>query len=626
MLLRRALPLILFAGLTFCGRHDRFSGTRGRAGIGADSLLAAGESLYTAEHYDSARTVWTLALRATQAAHDEPGQARALTWLGLAAGRLGDVREAQGLGEEALALKTRLGMADELSASYHALGLAAWDANRNVEALKLFQQALESAEKAQDLRGAAKAQGGLGLVYANLGNPQRAREGHRRERELAHTINDLRLEANGLANEAALDIWEGNALPGIARLDTARALYRRSQDAAGEQNALGQLATAYESTGREDLALAAADSSLSLARRLGLRGQEADQLRLIGGVHLRIGDYREAIRTYAQAESTMRAAGLTANLGSLLRSSADANLRLGNLPRADETLREALGLHAASQEPFEQLDDVLLATEVEYRLGGAARAEARLEEGRTIANRLNTHGARIAVVLAEAHLADLARDSRRVLRVLQAAAPDIAQGDIGAEWMVNALAARAYARLGSLDSAAAAGHRAVRAVERLRGDLASEALRSAYVADRSEVYGDLVLTLLRLGRTDEAFATADAARSRGLLEHLSAARGGAASGAIPPEIEGGERLLRRIDELVQRLRETERRQPRERGAVVDSSSALIVADLAKARSEYEGLLVRAVQRNPRASSILGVAPVPLDQVRAALRADEALVE
>lgn len=624
MLQRWTLPLVLLAGLSFCGGRDRSAGMVGSTT--GDSLLAVGESFYTAEKYDSAQAVWTSALRATQAAHDELGQARALTWLGLVAGRLGDLREAQGLGEEALALKTRLGMTDELSPSYHALGLAAWDANRNAEALKLFKWALESADQAEDVRGAAKAHGGLGLVYANLGDLQRAREGHRRERELARGIDDLRLEANGLANEAMVDIWEGNALPGIARLDTARALYRRSSYAAGEQNALGQLATAYELTGREDLALAALDSSLSIARRLRLKEQESDLLRLIGGVHLRIGDYREAVRAYAQAEATMRAVGLAANLGSVLRSTADANLRLGNLPRADAGVREALRLHATSQEPLEQLDDVLLASEVEYRLSGAAPAESRLSEGRKIADRLNTRGARIAVLLAEAHLADLGKDSRRVLRVLQAAEPDIAQGDIGAEWLVNALAARAFARVGAFDSAATAGRRAVRAVDQLRGELASEALRATYIADRSEVYGDLVLALLRLGRAEEAFATADAARSRGLLEHLSAARSDAALGAVPPEIEGGERLLRRIDELVHRLRETERRRPQERGTSPDSASAPVAAELAQVRSEYEALLVRAGQRIPRTSSLLGTAPVRLGEVRAALEPDEALVE
>lgn len=624
--LRPELGGILLAMLCGCGRGRAGEGRTSGKETSSDSLLAAGESLYTAEKFDSSRAIWTLALRATQASHDEPGQALALTWLGLVAGRLGDLREAQGLGEEALAIKTRLSLTAELSASYHALGLAALDADHNEEARRLFQKAFDAAQKHRDTRGAAKAQGGLGLAYASLGDLPGARRAHREARQGARTIGDIRLEANGLANEAMVDIWEGSALPAIARLDTARKLYRRSGYATGEENALGQLATAYELTGREDLALAALDSSLIISRRLGLKEQEADLLRLIGGVHLRLGDYREALASYTDAEAKMRAAGLGANLGSVLRSTADAHLRVGNLPAADERLREALRLHTESDEPLERLDDLLLATEVEYRLAGPGRAETRLTEGRALADRVNTRGARVVVVLAEAHLADLAKDSRRVLRVLRAAAPDFVLGDLGAEWMANALAARAYGRLGALDSARASGRLAVAALDRLRGDLASEALQSTYIADRADVYGDLVVTLLRLGRADEAFDVADAARSRGLIDHLDIARADAASGSIPPEMAGGERLLQRIDELVHRLRATARSRPRERGVSADLASSPVAAELAQARSEYEALMVRAAQRNARSTAILGARPVHVGEVRASLASDEALIE
>jgi CHAT domain-containing protein len=205
--------------------------------------------------------------------------------------------------------------------------------------------------------------------------------------------------------------------------------------------------------------------------------------------------------------------------------------------------------------------------------------------------------------------------------VLDGAAALTASGDFGAEWLTRALAARAHARLGELDSAAVAGRLAVKAVERLRGALASEALRSTYIADRADVYADLVLVLLRLGRSDEAFAVADAARSRGLLEHITAARS-----AAMPEIVEGERLLRRIDALVQRLRETESSRPRERGAADNPAGAPIAADLAAAQGEYEALLVRSAQRNPRAIALLGAEPARLDVVRAALHPGEVLLE
>ncbi len=516
-------------------------------------------------------------------------------------------------------------MSRELSASYHALGLVALDEGRNQEGRRLFEQARDWAEKSGDSRGTAQAEGGLGLADGYLGDLKQARAGHRRARELARAIGDPRLEGHGLANEAMVDIWEGQALPAVARLDTARRLYQVAGSTAGEQNALGQLATAHESMGREDLALAALDSSLTISRRLGLAEQETDLLRLIAGVHLRLGDYREALATYQRAETGMRAGGLWSNLGAVLRGAANASLRLGDLPTARVKLAEALTRHTESAEPLERLDDLLLAAEVDARLDGIDRSEERIGEARGLADRLKTRGARVVVVLAEAHIASRAGDARRVLRVLRTAAPDLA-GDLGAEWMANALAAKAYARLGNLDSARSTGRRAVAAIDLLRGNLASEALQSTYLADRAEVFGELVVTLLRMGRPGEAFEVADAARSRRLLDHIGATRTAAASGAPTTEVISGERLLERIDELVHRLRATERSWSRERGGALDRSGVELASELAQARREYEGLMVRAAQQNTRSTAILGARRVQLYQAQRALREEEALVE
>jgi hypothetical protein len=111
--------------------------------------------------------------------------------------------------------------------------------------------------------------------------------------------------------------------------------------------------------------------------------------------------------------------------------------------------------------------------------------------------------------------------------------------------------------------------------------------------------------LLRLGRPDEAFAVADAARSGELLRRIGAARDGARSGALPRELVESEDLLRRIDDLVEKLRQSERGRRRERGEVGDSADAALASQLERARSEYEALTIRLAQQRPRAVAVLG---------------------
>ena len=619
--LARTATIVLVCGA--CTRSERLRSARQPG----DSLLAAGESLYVREKYDSANAVWRRALAQARADRDEVLEAQALAGLGLASYRLGDFKEARASEQAALLLEGRIRGTPAVARAYGTLGLVAIEEDKLAEAATAIDHAIDAAKASNDSAALARALSNRGLVAMSLGDLSGARTWHRSSRAIAHVIGNALLEGNGLTNEADVDIWEGDPRPAIARLDTARSLYRRVQYATGEETALSELATAFELTGDVDRAFAVLDTSIALDRQLHMTAQEAEKLRLLAGLHVRVGDYRRAVTYYDDAIARMRAGGY-AELPSALRGSAEAYLRLGNLQRARANAEEALRADSAAQVRLDELDDLLLLAEIDFQTSSLAAAEPRLREAFAIADQLDTRGSRIAVAVAEAHLADFAHNPRRVLRALRGAAPDLAAGDYGAEWETNALAARAYARLDQLDSAVVAGRRAVSAVERLRGELALEALRATYVADRADVYSDLAVALLRLKRVDEAFAVADAARSGELLRALSAARSDTTrgTGTVAPELLEGEELLRRIDDLVQKLRESERGRRRERGSPLDSADASLASQLAAARGEYEALAIRVAQQRPRAAALLGSEPARAAAIRSALDDDEALLE
>ena len=74
-------------------------------GVRPESLVALAESSYFRAEYDSARAMLQEAIRRAPA--DSALQARALTWIGLAALRQGDYDTAHTIGERALSLKLR---------------------------------------------------------------------------------------------------------------------------------------------------------------------------------------------------------------------------------------------------------------------------------------------------------------------------------------------------------------------------------------------------------------------------------------------------------------------------------------------------------------------------------------
>ena len=630
------LALVLVATVEACGRGERRTsgppdGSSSRTSqTAADSVWSAGKTRYDAGAYDSAVALWSAGLRLTRQSADAGGQARMLTWLGLAFRKLGNLDSARALEVQALSLQGRPQDARMRWRTLNALGLIDFDRNRNEEAAARFAEALASARAANDPEGVAKVAGNVALAAGNLGDLRGAREGHRAQRAAARQLGDRQTEANGLANEAMLDVWEGNPRPAIARLDTARALYTQNGLAAGQRDVWRQLATAFELTGEYDRAFAALDSSLALARRDHARAEESESLRLLADLHAALGDHRRAVRLFREAEAITRATGAESNLASILRGTASAELALGNSARARAAATEALRLHRASGEPLEQVDDLVLLAEVEARAGDRAAVADRLREGGAIAAQSGVRGARSAVALETARTADALGDARGTLEALRAIDSTSIELDADIGWKAGALAARAWARLGQLDSAVASGRRAVTALETMRGRLPSDMLRAAFVADRADVYADLALVLLRLRRTEEAFVVADAARGRELLSHLGALRGdAAASSAIAATLQQRAELLQRIDGLVERLRRGGTSGRPQRGpaaATTDSAGADVVAQLAAARDEFEALMSRAAERAPRPVAVIGATSLSVARVREALEPGELLVE
>jgi CHAT domain-containing protein len=425
-----------------------------------------------------------------------------------------------------------------------------------------------------------------------------------------------------LTNLARLDVALGDPIAAIANLEAARRLSHATLDSTGELNAIGQLATALSALGDPQAAFAALDTAQRMANRLGFRREEAEDLTLIGDLFSEAGDHRHALDYYGRALAATDSLGLPEEHGNILRSVARAQALLGNGRLAVQRGLEALRVHRDSGFRAAELEDRILLAE----LSTGAEADAHLRDAKRLARLLDAAVAEARVARAEAQVALNGGDAKRALRVLDNARESLGLLDAGATADVMMIRARAHASLGQLEAAAAAGAQAIAAVERIRGSYRSDELRTSYAAGKSALYADQALLLLRLGRAQEAFRVADAARGRALLEHLAAARADVRADARAQAALEREDLLRRIDALVARLDERESRPPRERTPEMLAANRGLSDSLVAARKEYEALLARSADglRSP-ATSLLG-ASVSLAEVQASLATDEALLE
>lgn len=593
-------------------------------GSRADSLIRAGYTLYD-QTPESAQVLWQAALGEARALGDTLAIARAITGLGQAARKLGNLPASRQFGEEALALKLRIGAEAELFRSYNTLGLLALDEERLADASALFTKAGDAARATGDSAALAKTALNIGLVLEDRGDFAGARAAYLQARDALRARGDTLNLGRALNDVAALDIKLGEPLPAITSLEQARALFRATGDSAGEVNARAQLATAYDRLGEPQRAFALLDSAAAMARRLHLRTELADDLKLIADLFQDAGDHQHALDFYRQAAALNDSLGRPEERGNLLRNEARAYFALGNSTLAARRALEARRVHRAGGFSYPELGDLILLAELAQEAKRREEAEAYLRSAQLVASSFNTGIAVARVTLAEARLADRAGQPQRVLQRLTDARVQLAPAGDAALAEAAALRVRAYARLNQLDAAAAAGRQAVSAVERIRSSYGSGELRTSYASDKSSVYSDLAIVLLRLNRTDEAFQVADAARGRALLEHLSTARADVRSASGAVALADADALLHRIDLLVGKLRERDRLTPRERSPSFATVTRELSDSLQAARTEYETILARSEGR-ARVTTIIDGSRVAVRDLQATLRQGEVFVE
>ncbi len=279
----------------------------------------------------------------------------------------------------------------------------------------------------------------------------------------------------------------------------------------------------------------------------------------------RQGDLRRSLYHFEQARRRFEAGHVTTHLARLLSEQADAKAILGlpgealaeyeaNLPALEscglalEAARARAGMGlvllrlgrpaeaatalAAAAMAFEELGHATARAKVDLARAELLASSRRVESARSLAYRsLSVLAARPADSLAARHL--LARlaaesgDTALALSELDTAVSLARELDL-APLLADLLHTRGrlHAQLGDCDRAIADLSGAVESIERLRGTLQAERLRTAYLGDRAAIYEDLIGSLLDSGRHDDvarAVAMTEKAKSRALLDQISTA-------------------------------------------------------------------------------------------------------
>lgn len=420
------------------------------------------------------------------------------------------------------------------------------DPARRREGAETLTRALDLFERAGEERRLALGLADLGKAWLQLGELDKAGHAFERAAALWEKLGDLEEQA-ARWNDLAITLGRRG------QIHAAIDLYTRAAGALEKLKVWSSLATTrtnlgvlYASLGESRLARDQYRGALALLDRQPDPALRAVILNKLGDVLLRVDGPEAALEQFYAALKLRREQRDARGQAVTLNSIGQAHLELKEPHRALRMFEAALEIFQRRSEKLPVaivLNNEGLACE---QIGRPARARDLYHQALALSVRESPH-----LPAEEASLFGLARVARRE---------------------------------GRLDEAERRMEQTLDVIEAMRRQVWRQDLRSSYQSSRQEQYAFLIDLLAERHRRDPrgghdagAFAVAERARARSLLELLSTAR------RKPPPEE-----LRRLDELSQQINDRHREQLAVASEKVEDSLSGLLASLRQAEAEVEG--------------------------------------
>jgi CHAT domain-containing protein/Tfp pilus assembly protein PilF len=597
------------------------------AGI-ASVLGNIGAGLSTAGQPDSAEAYLEHARTLAEQIGDVRVAANAIGTLASLRADGGDLGAARDGYTKALALRARIGDTRGMAADYNNVGLLAQDAGDLAEARRQFEAALAvnrrdgrddvAATNLVNLAGLASLDGDFvraEALYRDALATWRARESWAEAAVALHGLGQLELR-RGDYPAARMALREALAI--YARTGPVAEELAARRDLAGALGAAGDLQGARDELSRAQRR--AESTRAPPAARAGIALARAD-------LALELNTLAEAQRLYARAEVLYRLAAAPAGAAEAQEGRASLLLARDDPVHAQPLLETALRTQlGAGSVRAAALTRITLGRAVLAR-GDTAAARSHLARA---AGDLDRAGDPVATAAAlgewaalEAHAgAPIAADSlyRAALdRLGDRIAPEIA-------WQLHAGWAGVLHTQGATDAAARELRSALGDLDRPSRSLVLPERRSAFLADKWDVYAQLALVERDRGRVGAAFEASERLRAREMLELL-------ARGRITPQADTAEDIVareqdlrRRIGELTHDLENSDAADQTLRGSDMALSASTTRESLLRAQETYADVLLEARERAPRHVALVAPDVATWQTVARRLTPDAAFIE
>jgi tetratricopeptide (TPR) repeat protein len=470
------------------------------------------------------------------------------------------LRQAIAKWEEALPLYRAVGDKKGEAVILLGIGRVYSDLGQKQKALSFYNQALLLRRVTGDKKGEATTLNNIGLVYSDLGQKQKALDYFNQSLPLRRVTGDKKGEATTLNNIGLVYSDLGQKQKALSFYNQALPLSRATGDKAQEAVTLHNIGGVYSDLGQKQKALSFYNQALPLRRVTGDKAGEATTLNNIGAVYSDLGQKQKALEFYNQSLPLSWATGDKAQEATTLNNIGRVYYALGEKQKALEFYNQSLPLKRASGDKagealtlnnigsvYDNLGQKQKALEFYNQSLPLSRATGDKAQEATTLNNIG----RVYYALGE---------KQKALDHLNQSLPlSRATGDKAQEAITLYNLAYLDRSQGNLNSALTQIEAAITIIEDLRTKIASQELRTSYFATVQNYYEFYIDLLMQLHKTNPnkgydalAFHASERSRARGLLELLTEAGTDIRQGVDPKLVERERTLQQQLDAIEKR--------------------------------------------------------------------------
>lgn len=485
---------------------------------------------------------------------------------------LGVVKENMGAYPEALdafgqsfELYQELGEPLDVAAQHRRIGRIHYlRLGRYEQARHRFAAALEQYRRQGARRLEAETLYEIGLTYDKIGLYEEADRQYLEGRTIGTELQDSALLAAGSLYLANTAWYRGRYQAAFDHLEAATKEAERAQDSRLPIMIANTRALLYWTLHDLDKALVYAEQAVSLAERAEIKEEIASSHN---------------------------------NLGLMLRERGKLDMALDHFERArqiDEQQQSRWGLGYDHR-------NIGIAL---MKLGRPADARAHFESAERHSAAINNTDNWVKALLELGNVHRETQDYDTALDYYRRAY------DLSKRYHMKDVLWRAAAGQGSVfwlsgkkTQAVAPYREAVEIVESMRATLTVEEFRNSFQTKTQDLYRDLVILLIELGRTDESFNYLERSRSRSFIDLL-------ANQKLNFKTQADQHLLDLVMDLQTKLDALSKEQ-----ASFEQPPADLVARVRQAKTAYEEALVRLKRASPELSTFVAVDPLTIEQAQ-----------